>query len=249
MIRDLFRRAKHTGFTGPYYDGVIGSARFVWESIVARNELIMAATPESVARVSARHDPDLTLHHIHQFSDLKPYREEFERAYYPGYLNGWEAPFGWGERAVVGTVGGRLACYNWMQTGTAEGFPTYYGRMFVNEARVLRAGVLPAFRRRGLNAVMKHALLADFFATGVERVYVECYQYNTPSIRSLTNVGFTPVGLITVIEAWPLRNFVRWRSPGQLQRALREIGITTDTLAGAADILPDALPRPPKPHP
>lgn len=227
MIYQLVRKARQKGFVGPYYKGIKGTARFIVESTVVRNEFIFAATPQSVAKVTRPPDPGLTLHMIEEYAGIEPYKEELERAYYRNYTHRWKAPFSWGERLVIGTVNGRTACFNWMQEGTSDGFPTYYGRLFAGEARVLRAGVLPEFRRCGVNACVKYLLLQNFFASGVTRVYSECYQFNIPSARTFLRTGFTPIGLITLIEAWPLRRYVRWQARPQMMKALKRIGLVS----------------------
>lgn len=226
MIGRLARRLRHTGFIGPYYDGVLGRARFLAESVLARREIILAVTPVTFIEPDVASSDELQLHWITKFEDLVRFKEQFEQAYYPGFINRWKAPLTWGEQAVVGTIEGKVACYNWMQRGTPAGFPTYYGRLFDDEARVLRAGVLPTFRGRGVNRLMKRHLLNGLFADRVRRVYVECYARNVPSIRSLMGVGFSPIALITVIELPPLRRFVRWHSQGELEAALRRCDLS-----------------------
>jgi ribosomal protein S18 acetylase RimI-like enzyme len=194
-MRELFRKIRNKGFIGPHYAGWSGKARFLAESLVGRDELILAVEPSTLIRPTvnrAGSAPGLELHHIRSFADFLPYSEAFDRAYYRGYIQRWKAPFTWGERAVIGTVDGQLACYNWVQEGTPQGFPTYYGPIFGDEARVLRAGVLPAFRNAGLNRQMKLAILSELFELGVRRVFAETYLHNLPSLRSLLPSVFAP---------------------------------------------------------
>lgn len=224
-MRDLFRKARHKGFIGPHYAGWSGKVRFVVESLVGRDEIILTVEPATLAQSAGDRAPDLVLHHARCFDDLLPFSEAFDRAYYRGYIHRWRAPFTWGERAVIGTVGGQVACYNWVQEGTPEGFPTYYGPLFGDEARVLRAGVLPAFRNAGLNRLMKVRILTELFDRGVRRVFAEVYLRNLPSMRSLRSVGFRPIGLITVLELGPARNFIRWRSRREMEEALYNVGV------------------------
>ena len=235
MFRNLAARLQRRGFDGPFYRGFRGKLRFALESTVARTEIVFIATPESFAAAPRPTGPDLELHPAECFADLEPFRAGLEAEYHPGYIDSWSAPFTWGERAVVGTVGGRVACYNWMQFGTRQGFPTYWGRMFEGEARVLRGGVVPAFRRGGLNTLMKHRLLEQFFSQGMSRVYAECYKYNVPSVRTLLKIGFYPVGLIRVLEVGPARNFVKWLPVERIAGEFREMGI---------DLSPPATHRP-----
>lgn len=225
MFARLAAKLQRKGFVGPYYAGARGKLRFLLESTVARQEIIFVASPESFAAAPSPSGPPLELHPIRTFSDFDPFRAEVEAEFYPGYTDSWRDPFTWGEEAVIGTVEGRTASYNWMQFGTREGFPTYYGRMFDNEARILRGGVLPSSRRGGLNTLMKYRLLERFFASGVARVYAECYKYNLPSVRTLLRIGFRPVGLLSIVELPGLRGFVRWEPTEELHRVLREIRI------------------------
>jgi ribosomal protein S18 acetylase RimI-like enzyme len=225
MLGGILARIRRRGFDGPFYRGVRGKLRFVAESTVARSEIVFVCTPESFAAAPRPTGPSLELHPVERYADLEPFRAALEAEYHPGYLDGWRAPFTWGERAVVGTVEGKVACYNWMQFGTRAGFPTYWGRMFQGEARVLRGGVAPSFRRSGLNTLMKHRLLERFFGEGATRVYAECYKYNLPSVRTLLKIGFYPVGLLRVVELGPARNFVKWLPIERAYAEFRALGI------------------------
>jgi GNAT superfamily N-acetyltransferase len=225
MITQLARRFRHSGFVGPRYKGVFGRARFFAESVFGRREILFVATPSTFVPARMAGDSELHLHPITKFEDLAPFREEFDRAFYPGYIDRWRAPFTWGEQAVVGTIDGRVVSYNWIQRGTIAGFPTYYGRLFQDEARVLRGGVLPAYRGRGINRVMKSYLLAELFDDGANRVYGECYAGNVPSIRSLLGIGFKPFALITVLEIRPMRQFIRWHSSDILESTLQRLDV------------------------
>jgi ribosomal protein S18 acetylase RimI-like enzyme len=113
---------------------------------------------------------------------------------------------------VIALANGEAAGFNWIQEGKEGGYPTYYGRIFEDEARFLRAGVLPAWRRKGVNRRMKTLLLQRYFQRGVRRVWVESYRNNLPSIQSLKSQGFRPVGEISVIEIPGFRNYIKWHS-------------------------------------
>jgi len=232
VFAGLLTRLRRRGFDGPFYQGVRGKLRFVAESTVVRSELFFVCTPESFAAAPRPSGPPLELHAVDRFADLAPFRAGLEAEYHPGYTDSWDAPFTWGERAVVGTVEGRVACYNWMQFGTRAGFPTYWGRMLEGEARVLRGGVLPSFRRSGLNTLMKHRLLERFFADGATRVYAECYKYNVPSVRTLLKIGFYPVALLRVMELGPSRNFVKWLPVELAFAEFRALGIDLEGTGG-----------------
>ena len=226
MLKDLSTRIARKGFVGPRYRGLMGKARFALESTVARQELFFVNTLESFRAVEVPEDVGLTLHRIREFADFAPFTAGVEAEYYPGYVEAWRAPFTWGEQAVIGTVDGRVASYNWMQYGMPAGFPTYWGRMFAGEARFIRGGVVPSFRRGGLNTLMKYRLLERFFGEeGITRVYAECYKNNLPSVRTLLRLGFRAVALLTVLEMPPLRGFIRWSSIDRVKAEFLEQGV------------------------
>jgi GNAT superfamily N-acetyltransferase len=222
MLAGVAARVRKKGFEGPFYRGALGKLRFVAESTLWRRELVFAATPAGLAPAPATELP-LVLHPVRSFAEVEPFRAGLEAEYYPGYVEPWRDPFTWGETAVVGTVDGAAACFAWLQRGTPEGFPTYYNRIFEGEARILRVGVVPSFRRRGLNTLLLHRMLEGLFAEGASRVFIECYQYNVPSARAFVRVGFRAVGLITVVELPMMNGFIRWAPPGRAAEELRRI--------------------------
>lgn len=238
MSLPSWRGLRARGFDGPRYTGLRGRLRFVVESTLWRRELVFVCTPASFAAARGDDAPDLVLHDVADADGWEPFRAGLEAAWYPGIVERLREPFGWGEQAVVGTVDGRVASYNWMQRGTREGVPTYYGRMMEDDARILRGSVAPAFRRRGLNTSMKRALLRRLFASGATRVLAECYLNNVPSVRTLLRLGFRAVGVLTVVEAPPLRGFVRWER-ADVAAELARLGIGRD--ASDAVLAPDAL--------
>ena len=228
MLARIAARARRVGFEGPFYEGVLGKARFLVESTVARSELIFVATPSSL-----RSDADaitLDLRVASNVDALAPYRAAFDAEYYEGFSESWNAPFTWGEEAVVGLVGGAPAAIAWVQRGTVQGFPTYHGPLLADDARILRVGVAPSFRRRGVNTALMRAMLRHLFAEGRRTVFIECYLNNVPSVKTFLRVGFQPVGLIDVLELPGLRRFVRWRALADAEQRLA----TYDVRLGAA---------------
>lgn len=218
MLARIAARARRVGFEGPFYEGVVGKARFLLESTIARSELIFVATPGSL-----RSDGDpvsLELRIAPDVAALAPYRAAFDAEYYAGFSDSWHAPFTWGEEAVVGLLDGAPAAIAWLQRGTVEGFPTYYGPMLSDDARVLRVGVAPSFRRRGVNTALMRGILRHLFNEGRRNVFIECYLNNVPSVKTFLRVGFRPVGLVDVLELPGLRRFVRWRSLADAERRL-----------------------------
>ena len=232
-VRDLLLRARRMGFEGPFYTGVTGKLRFVLESTVSRDEIIFVATPGSPAAAHVKSVAGLEVREAQSHQELGVFAADVDHEYYPGCFDGWQAPFTWGERAMVATIEGKLAGVAWVQRGTADGFPTYYNRLLAGDARILRVGVLPSFRRRGVNSALLAATLTHLFASGATRVYIECYKRNTPSLRSFLRVGFSAVGLIQVIETPGLRSFVRWRGQDALRRTLTTYGGVTNRPASS----------------
>lgn len=65
------------------------------------------------------------------------------------------------------------------------------GTTVAGEAEVLRVGVDPAWRRRGLGRALVEALLRGCAA---EEVFLEVRASNTPAIALYAALGFSPVG-------------------------------------------------------
>lgn len=209
-VKRLVERLRIKGFVGPHYRGLKGKARFLLESTVARTELVFAATAETFEGAAAQENAELTMHRIASVPDLVPFRAGIDGAYYEGYARSFDAPFQWGEQLFIGTVRGSFACFAWTQFGSVGGFPTYYGRLFERDARILRVGVAPAYRRRGLNTEMLRRVLELLLNEGYARVFIECYRNNLPSVKSFLRVGFRPIGRLSVIGLPPLAGFIRW---------------------------------------
>jgi RimJ/RimL family protein N-acetyltransferase len=213
-VASLGRRLRSMGFEGPAYQGIRGKLRFVMESTLWRQEIVFVATRESFDAAGDFPGPPVELVRVDGFDALAPFAAEIESHYYPGYLDRWRGPFSWGERAVLALLDGKVAAYNFYQSGTPRGVPPYWGRLLADDMRTLRAAVMPPFRRHGVNRMMKRKLLRTFFDGGTTRVYAECYRNNVPSARSFMTAGYAPIGELRVVEARPLRNFVRWQPVG-----------------------------------
>jgi RimJ/RimL family protein N-acetyltransferase len=226
----MLDRFRSMGFEGPYYRGVRGKARFLFESIAWRTEFVFEGTRESVALVRPPPPAHLVLTTVTSFAELEIFRSELDTEFYAGYIEAWRNPFTWGERAVIGTVGSRIAAFAWVQRGTAKGFPTYYGRLFEQDARILRVGVVPTFRRQGLNSAMMRGLLDRLLAEGCRRVFAESHKYNLPSVRTFLKVGFRAVGAIRVVAVPGQRDVVRWLPSEDTERHLRDLDLHTNPL-------------------
>src|SRR2546423_3437346 len=217
----LFARIQSVGFEGPFYQGVSGKLRFLFETVGSRREFVFLGTRDSFA--SARPELPLELTIVGSFDGLEMLRSQLDAEYYPGFLDTWRKPFSWGEQVALGSVAGQLAAFAWVQHGNSEGFPTYYNRLFENDARILRVGVLPTFRRRGLNSRMMYTLLERLLAEGFVRVFAESHKYNVPSVRTFLKVGFRAVALLTVVSIPGTGELVRWGSLRDVETHLRDL--------------------------
>ena len=225
-LRALLDRIQRVGFEGPFYRGLTGKARFVFETVGWRTEFIFVGTKESMAAARATSRPiQLSLRTIKSFTALEKFRAELDAEYYAGYTDQWRAPFTWGEQVVLGLVGERLAGFAWLQRGSAEGFPIYYGRLYEKDARILRVGVVPSFRRQGVNAGMMRELLASLLNEGFERVFAESHKFNLPSVRTFLGAGFRAASVIRVVSIPGSGEHVRWLAPTAVERHLRDLDL------------------------
>lgn len=209
-LRRINQRLSRKGFAGPHYQGVAGKLRFAFESLVFRRERVFVLNPDAFGHVRPSKVPGFRVVRIESLPTLDVFRAQLEQAWYPGLLESWHGPWSWGERLYLGLLDNEPVSYNWLQQGTARGHPTYWGRFFEGEYRILRGAVAPAWRGQGGNTAMKYAIIADLFAQGATRIYAECYARNVPSVRTLRSLGFEEVGQLTVLEVPGLRGFIRW---------------------------------------
>jgi GNAT superfamily N-acetyltransferase len=224
-LASMLARFQKMGFEGPFYSGLVGKARFIFESIAWRTEFVFIGTRESFAAARPLPGPDLEIATITAFHDLEPFRTELEAEYYPGYLDTWRRPFTWGEQVMIGVIANRIAGFAWVQRGHAGGSPTYYGCLFENEARVLRVGVVPSFRRQGVNSKMMRGILEQLLQDGFDRVFAESHKYNLPSVRTFLKVGFRTLSAITVVNIPREGEFIRWCDPADTGSHLRTLGL------------------------
>ncbi len=211
-IRHSITKAARKGFVGPYYSGVRGKLRFAFESLVVRRELAFVLERADFRTPPEGTLPDLTVVRISTLEELEQHRARLEHSWYRGVTDSWAGPLSWGERLYLGFLGDEPIAFNFVQEGTAAGFPFYWGRIFATEYRILRAGVAPSHRGQGVNKAMKARLLTELFAIGASRVLADCYELNVPTIRTYQAVGFRPIGRLLVLEIPGLRGFIRWSS-------------------------------------
>lgn len=211
MLARLLARARTFGFEGATYSGVIGKLRFIAETVLWHEEIVFVATAYETAASTPARDSQIEFVAVANHAELARFAADFDAGYFPGCTAAWKAPFTWGERAMVGVSDGKGIAIAWVQCGTPAGFPTYYGPLLEGEARVLRVGVVPASRRRGVNTQLLQATVRWLITEGAVRVFIDCHAHNLPSIRSFLRVGFLPIAMIKVFELPWLRGFVRWK--------------------------------------
>lgn len=210
MHSDWIARFRNRGFVGPRYTGIVGKLRLLHQHWLVRTDVVLIATPEGKNRPPKEANPSVSLLLVKEYVNFEQYIPEFESEYYPGYASTWRHLFEWGETLALALLNGRVAGFGWLQEGTPEGLRCYYGCLFANEYRVLRVGVLPSYRRRGVNTTFYVLLLRHLFRSGVTRVYVDCNKDNIPSLKAQIRGGFRPIGEITVLPLLD-RHFIRWK--------------------------------------
>lgn len=196
-IGSLLDRIRSRGFVGPAYSGLLGKARFAFEEFVARREVILVADRDSLNN-EEHNAAGISLLRVDTWDGLTPFADEIDAGYHSGYAARWRAPFRSGETLFLARRGDRVVGFGWVQTGTAAGLACHYGLIRLGEFRILRVGVLPAFRRQGINVAFYSLLLRQLFSDGAERVYVDSSRNNVPSIRAQRRAGFRPLREIIV---------------------------------------------------
>ena len=221
----LLRSLRARGFVGPRYEGLTGKLRFLAQALICRTEVVLHI---------ARKDPlppladtgDLEVRWIRRFEDLAPFRDELERAYYPGLLDTWRAPFTWGERVALGLAAGKVVVFVWAQSGGGRGSVGWFGPLLDGECRVSRMGVLPAERGRAYLSRFLTLLLPQLFAEGHERVFSEVVIDNEPSLKAHLRTGFKAIGLARVAGSLLGGRVVLWRAvPDDVARMLERLAV------------------------
>jgi GNAT superfamily N-acetyltransferase len=215
MIR-LFDRWRRRGFVGPRYEGIIGRLRFLYQHFVTRTDIVLLARSD-VWTPQIGQPSELVLQWIDRWEDLTPYAPALDAEYFEGFTRGWQPIFGWGEKLALAMLDDRVAGFGWVQTGSAEGLFCEYTLLWEGDRRVLRVGVLPSQRGRGVNTRFYSLLLDQLFSSGAGRVLIDCTVDNVPSLRAQMKAGFRPIGALHIRGA-ALGSGVVWRPirPGDL---------------------------------
>ncbi len=79
-------------------------------------------------------------------------------------------------------------CFGYFEGGVLSGY--LLGTAVPPEAEILRVGVAPAERRRGVADALVSAFLSDAGKSGVTRVYLEVRTDNDPAVRLYRKNGF-----------------------------------------------------------
>jgi len=208
-LRRLMARISRRGFVGPRFDGIAGKIRFAYQYLVGRHEVVLVAEPHTF-HPEQEAGPALQLQFIERWEDFIPYRSHFDEAYYPGYVDGWRDVFEWKQELVIALIDGVAAGFGWVQRGAPAGVACHYGPLREGEYRILRVGVLPQYRRRGVNTAFYTMVLRALFARGAMRVYVDCSRDNAPSLRAQLKSGFRAIGELYVRGRLRRGDEVRW---------------------------------------
>ena len=174
-----------------------------------RTDVLLVATPDTVAQATSELNPAVSLRLVENSADFARFVSEFDAGYYPGYTASWQAIWGWGETLALALVNDRVAGFGWLQTGVPGGFGCPYACLFPGEFRVVRVGVLPSYRGRGVNTTFYHLLLRHLFSQRVSRVYIDCAKDNLPSLKAQLRAGFQPIGEMTVLGPMLGGHFIR----------------------------------------
>ncbi len=99
----------------------------------------------------------------------------------------------WSEASIRGQLEGESGLSLLLLEGdTAVGY--LFSTLIPPECEILRIGVLPAARRRGLGGRLLSALLCEAEARGAEAVFLDVRVSNTPARALYTAHGFTEIG-------------------------------------------------------
>jgi ribosomal protein S18 acetylase RimI-like enzyme len=207
-VLSRFRGLRHRGFVGPKYSGVLGMARLAWQGFVGHVEVVSFAEPGWWVRPKSL-NPAVTLVLATSVEEALPYVPAMERAYMRDFGGAWREAFGHGQQAAFALLDGALAAFIWIQDGERRA-RCHFMRLQPGEYRVFRAGVLPAYRSKGIHSTHYVLLLEALFARGARRVYVEAFEDNEYAWHAQRKAGFVEFGRIDVRRGRRGRTFVRW---------------------------------------
>jgi hypothetical protein len=203
MLIKAVRRASSRGLVGPSYRGISGKLRNIWQSLVWRDEIVSIFVA-GMRLPSEPAGPALDIVIVERFEQLDAFRDQLDQAYHPGFSDTWEQPFQWGETLILGVSEGKVAGFRWLQTGDHRGPLCHYTRLLPGEFRIVRGGVLPAWRGRGVHAKLHWLLLSSLIARGASRVYIDCSSDNVVSHKAQCRAGYRPFLIIRSLGSlWP----------------------------------------------
>lgn len=211
FLSTLLRKVRVSGFVGPRFAGFRGKLRLLYQDLVIRTDVVLTATPESSSQTFREVDLSVNLQLYKSYAEFEPHASDLDVAYYRGYAAAWKQIFNWGEILALALKNGQVVGFGWIQQGSPEGRIFHYGHLFRGEYRILRVGVLPNYRRRGINSAFYSLLLRHLFDMGASRVYIDCNKDNIPSLKAQIRAGFRPIGEIRVLGPLLGRDFIRWQ--------------------------------------
>lgn len=136
--------------------------------------------------------PDLAITPYDRWEEVPaPLRDAIARDLAGEY---WGKPrwfdFGW--KLWIGTTGGQLAIVTWTRTGAQSQdfcFPLSAHAVLLWQAVTVRA-----FRGQGLLTANHYHISRRLLEEGCEALYGSCRDYNYPSVKALTRLGFQTLG-------------------------------------------------------
>lgn len=208
-IRDLYLRCQLKGFVGPKYRGFFGKIKLFMQSYTGHVEIVSYAEPGTWKMNTEKLNPRIRIEIIEQVDGGIKYLEEMSKAYHRDFRSDWETCFSWGQVLCVALVEGNLASFSWIQDGR-KGARCHYIRLSPGEYRLLRAGVLPAFRNQNIHTTRHSLILSLLFANGARRVYVDAFADNEYSWKGHFSAGYKELGRIYVRKTITGKEYIRW---------------------------------------
>lgn len=179
-----------------------------WQGLVGHVEVVSFAEKDWWVRPPLS-NPTVTLVLATSFAEALPYVPVMESAYLRDFGGAWRDNFSHGQQVALALTDGALAAFVWIQDGERRA-KCHFTRLQPREYRVFRAGVLPAYRSKGVHSSHYILTLETLFSRGAQRVYVEAFADNEFAWRAQRKAGFREFGRIDVRRGRRGQTFVRW---------------------------------------
>ena len=103
-------------------------------------------------------------------------------------------PDAWGEKDIISTISTEGAmCYTASRDGRLVAY--ILGRVIAPEGEIYRIAVAPEFRRRGIAYRLLDYAVKTERGRGLEVLFLEVREGNTPAIKLYEEYGFARVGI------------------------------------------------------